>query len=274
MLIFDWGDGTMKKIFIDAGHGGTDGGASANGLVEKNLTLDLALRTRALLNELYSGHEVRMSRTTDVGLTLLQRTNAANQWGADFLVSIHINAGGGTGFESFIYNGSFSGKPATNTMRGKVHDAIVSQTGFNDRGKKEANFHMVRESNMPACLTENGFIDRVADANLLKSSAFLDQIARGHAVGIANALSLPPKDSSGGGTLYRVVTGSFTNRQHADEQIAALQAKGFDSFILPFTSGGTTYYRVITGSFAQRANAEARVAALSAAGFESFIITS
>ncbi|WP_179134124.1 N-acetylmuramoyl-L-alanine amidase [Halobacillus massiliensis] len=191
MLLLPVSAEANQRIFIDPGHGGSDPGAIGNGLSEKNVTLNIALKTRDILNQEYEGHSVMLSRTTDQTLSLSTRTNMANNWGADYLVSIHINAGGGTGFESYTYNGSYSGKAETNRLRGIVHNAIVGQTGFIDRGKKEANFHMVRQSAMPAVLTENGFIDNSSDAAALKSNAFLTDIARGHAEGIAAVLNLP-----------------------------------------------------------------------------------
>src|SRR5690625_7648935 len=84
----------MTKIYIDAGHGGNDPGASGNGLKEKDLTLTIAKKVQAILKDYAT---VRMSRTTDKTLSLTQRTNDANSWGADYFLSIHINAGGGTG---------------------------------------------------------------------------------------------------------------------------------------------------------------------------------
>ncbi|HLQ72131.1 MAG TPA: N-acetylmuramoyl-L-alanine amidase [Bacillota bacterium] len=192
----------MTNIFIDPGHGGVDAGASGYGLKEKDLTLSIALKLRGILNEEYTGHSIKMSRTTDQTVSLRERTNMANAWGADYLQSIHINAGGGTGFESYIYNGSFSGKDRTKRLRNAVHDKVVSQTDFRDRGKKEANFHMLRESSMASSLTENGFIDFKSDADKLKSDAFLNRIARGHAEGLAKAFGLKKKDSGGEGQMY------------------------------------------------------------------------
>ncbi|GEN30198.1 N-acetylmuramoyl-L-alanine amidase [Cerasibacillus quisquiliarum] len=260
------------KLFIDPGHGGTDPGAQANGLQEKNLTLNIALKLRNILNQEYTGHSIMMSRTTDKTVSLRERTNMANNWGAHYLVSIHINAGGGTGFESFTYNGSYSGKSETNRLRSIIHDEIIRQTSFNNRGKKEANFHMLRESRMPSVLTENGFIDTVADANLLKQDAFLNKIARGHAVGIAKAFNLKKKSDSGTTTYYRVVAGSFVSRTYAEQRVNELKQKGYSSFIEVFQVSGTTYYRVICGSFTDRRNAEDRVTQLKKAGFEAFIV--
>ncbi|MDM8101709.1 N-acetylmuramoyl-L-alanine amidase [Oceanobacillus oncorhynchi] len=181
------------RIYIDPGHGGADPGASANGLQEKDVTLDIALRTRDILNEQYSSHTIKLSRTSDVTKSLDARTNEANNWGANFFVSIHINAGNSTGYESFTWNGSYENKERTNAIRNTIHNETVEQTGFTDRGKKEANLHVLRESSAPAILTENGFIDNAADADKLKSAASIEKIAQGHADGIAKALGLPAK---------------------------------------------------------------------------------
>ncbi len=85
----------MVKIFIDPGHGGSDTGASANGLQEKQLTLQTALALRNMLLNEYQNVSVLLSRTSDQTVSLTQRTNAANSWGADYFLSIHMNAGAG-----------------------------------------------------------------------------------------------------------------------------------------------------------------------------------
>lgn len=177
----------MVKIFIDPGHGGTDSGATGNGLQEKAVTLEIALALRTILTDEYVGVSVMMSRTSDKTVSLTERTDAANSWGADYFLSIHINSGGGTGFESYIYPGV--GAP-TSTYQSAVHTQVIHASGFHDRGKKTDNFHVLRESNMPAILTENGFIDTTADANNLKTSSFIESLARGHAKGLEQAFSL------------------------------------------------------------------------------------
>lgn len=262
----------MKKIFIDAGHGGNDSGAVAYGLQEKDITLALALKTRKYLQKLFSGHDIMLSRTTDETRSLVQRTSAANAWKADFLVSIHINAGGGTGFESFMYNGSFTNKKRTKNMQKILHDAILAESGFVNRGLKEQNFHMVRASYMPAVLTENGFIDNKEDAKRLKSDVFLDKCAKGHAIGIGEVLKLPQKESSTTDSMYRVVTGSFKDIANAKEQAQLIKRQGFQSFIDPFSAKGETYYRVVTGSFKHQTNAKKRMSLLESSGFDSFIV--
>ena len=95
----------MVKIFIDPGHGGQDSGATGNGLREKVLTLEIATRIKNLLLSEYDNVTVKMSRTDDSYVTLTERTSSANAWGADYFLSIHINAGGGEGYEDYIYPG-------------------------------------------------------------------------------------------------------------------------------------------------------------------------
>lgn len=177
----------MAKIFIDAGHGGHDGGATANGLKEKDLTLKIAKKIQAKLK---GKATIKMSRTTDKYLSLTERTNLANQWGADYFLSVHINAGGGNGkgFESYVYNGGVSAK--TKSIRNTIHDEVMNSIGGKDRGKKTANFAVVRQSKMPAVLTENLFIDHKGDAAKLKDDAFLDKLAQGHVNGLIKAFNL------------------------------------------------------------------------------------
>ncbi|WP_433958836.1 N-acetylmuramoyl-L-alanine amidase [Cytobacillus horneckiae] len=185
----------MVKIFIDPGHGGKDPGAVGNSLYEKIVTLSIALKIKAYLEE-YEDVEIKMSRTADKYLSLTQRTDAANAWGADVFVSPHINAGGGEGYEDFVYPGV---KGITLEIQDAIHDAVIKETGFNDRGQKQGNLHVLRESHMPAILTENGFIDRKSDADKLKQSAFINKIARGHANGLVKVYKLKKKKESGAG---------------------------------------------------------------------------
>lgn len=180
------------RIYIDPGHGGTDPGATGNGLQEKNVTLNISLQVRNILQSTFgAGVVVRMSRTTDITRSLQFRTDDANAWGANIFVSIHINAGGGTGFESYVFPGVGS---TTLRLQDLVHANVLASmrtvASVTDRGQKTANFHVLRETVMPAVLTENLFIDTVADANKLKNAAFITAAARGHANGIARFFGL------------------------------------------------------------------------------------
>jgi len=174
----------MAKVFIDPGHGGSDPGAVANGLKEKNLTLAIAKECAKVLRA--AGEQVKMSRTGDTYPSLSARCQAANSWGADLFVSVHINAGGGTGFESYIYNGGVSAK--TKRLQDAVHETIAAGCGLKDRGQKRANYQVLRDTVMPAVLTENGFIDNKNDAAKMKDSSWLKKVGRLHAEGILKFL--------------------------------------------------------------------------------------
>jgi N-acetylmuramoyl-L-alanine amidase len=176
----------VPKIYLDPGHGGTDTGAVGNGLQEKAVTLDLALRINHILVVTY-GFQTRLSRTTDATRSLASRTNDANAWGANIYVSVHINAGGGTGFESYRYpTAGATTVRLHNFIHSRVIAAMRTVAAVTDRGQKTANFHVLRETAMSAVLTENLFIDRAADAALLKRNDFRHAVATGHARGIAN----------------------------------------------------------------------------------------
>ncbi|MBX4149494.1 N-acetylmuramoyl-L-alanine amidase [Paenibacillus lautus] len=187
----------MKKVWIDGGHGGKDPGAGANGLQEKNIVLTLSLEIKKQLERDYEGVQVLLSRSTDVFLELSERTEAANKAGADILVSIHCNAGGGDGgFESFRYT---SASTASRSLQNVLHTEIMAALkpyNIIDRGQKAANLHMCRESKMPAVLTENLFIDVTTDAAKLKRQDVIEALIKGHIVGIAKYLGLKKKEGA------------------------------------------------------------------------------
>ena len=155
----------MIKIFIDAGHGGHDPGAVGKRSNEKANVLKVALRMKTLL-EGY-GHEVRLSRSTDVFVPLAERASLANNWGADYFFSLHDNAAtaSASGFETFIFNGRVSS--STTKLQNAVHSSIANQIGIHDRGRKRANFAVLRLTNMPAVLIEYAFISNYNDETIL-----------------------------------------------------------------------------------------------------------
>ncbi|WP_082560417.1 N-acetylmuramoyl-L-alanine amidase [Paenibacillus sp. Root52] len=178
----------MYKVWIDAGHGGTDPGAVGHGIQEKDIALKVTLGIKTRLEAAYADVQVLLSRSTDVFLELRDRTAKANAAGADILVSVHCNAAGGKGgFESYRYT---SASQNSVKLQDALHKAIMTKLGGIDRGQKSKNLHMVRESKMPAVLTENLFIDVAADADRLKQSSVIDAIIDGHVQGIATYLGL------------------------------------------------------------------------------------
>jgi len=184
----------MPKVWIDAGHGGKDPGAVSNGIQEKDIALKVSLGIKQRLEAGYENVQVLLSRSTDVFLELKERTSKANAAGADFLVSIHCNAGGGKGgFETFRYTSASQGSIK---LQEALHKAIMGKVGGIDRGQKAQNLHMVRESKMPAVLTENLFVDVAADADRLKQASVINAIIEGHVQGIASYLGLTVKKAN------------------------------------------------------------------------------
>ncbi|MFE4896558.1 N-acetylmuramoyl-L-alanine amidase [Peribacillus butanolivorans] len=196
----------MTKIFIDAGHGGTDPGAVGNGLKEKDLTLKIATMVKSMLED-YKDVSVKMSRTGDTYPSLSARTKAANEWGADIFLSIHINAGGGTGYEDFIYT---SASAKSKECQSTIHAEIMKLIDMKDRGKKSANYQVLRTSTMPAVLTECGFIDNAGDTAKLKTSTFIENLVKGHVNGLVKVFNLKKKaavEHVETSTSYTVVKG-------------------------------------------------------------------
>jgi N-acetylmuramoyl-L-alanine amidase len=225
----------LVKIYIDGGHGGSDSGAVGNGIYEKDINLKITKKIETLLKENYKNVEVLTTRTTDVFFSLAERTNKANQWGADAFLSVHINAhtdNRARGFETYIYPNAGA---KTAAFQNVMHENIfgqISHSGMTDKGKKSANFHVLRESNMIALLTENGFISNSADAALLKTDVFLDKLAYGHVLGLERFFGLekeirPPTS----GELYQVIAGTFSSKENADDMAKKLTADGYDCYV-------------------------------------------
>lgn len=229
----------MVKIFLDAGHGGHDSGAVGNGLLEKTVALDITKRIEQKL-QAYQNVNIKLSRNDDTYLSLSQRTDLANSWGADCYLSIHLNSAttaSARGFETFIYNGPI--QTATQAFQNVLHEEIIKKIGkmiSSDRGKKRANFHVLRESKMPAVLGENLFLSNSSDANLLKSGSFLDALAQGYTTGLEKFYGLeriirPPTDEPVTGDLWQVIAGTFADRDNADAQVKRLIKDGYNAYV-------------------------------------------
>ncbi|WP_134701588.1 N-acetylmuramoyl-L-alanine amidase [Ammoniphilus sp. YIM 78166] len=180
----------MPIVVLDPGHGGRDSGAQGNGLVEKHLALEIAIKTRDILVKQFEV-VVHMTRTDDTFISLSERAQMANRLNADYFVSFHHNAAGGSGFESYVYIGTRNQR--TGQLQNIVHDRIMEflrPLGIRDRGKKEANFAVLRETSMPAILLENLFVDNAGDAAHLQRESFRTDLANATAKGIASALGL------------------------------------------------------------------------------------
>jgi N-acetylmuramoyl-L-alanine amidase len=267
------------KIFIDAGHGGKDSGAVGNGIMEKDIVLKIVKKMDALLKN-YQDVEVMLSRSTDVFLSLDERTRKANNWNANVLISVHVNSAASSsakGFESFRYIKTNDG---TIAFQNVLHQEIMRKigSGITDRGKKQENLHMLRDSKMKAVLTENLFISNSTDAAKLKSDSFLDQVAEGHVAGLEKFLGLkriekPPQQNDPSpsdpttGKLFYVQVGAFEDKENADALAADLLREGFRSFV----KFEDKLYKVQAGAFEDKENADALAKQLISEGFRAFV---
>ncbi|AXI10823.1 N-acetylmuramoyl-L-alanine amidase [Oceanobacillus zhaokaii] len=268
------------KLYLDPGHGGSDPGASGNGLKEKEINLDIALRIRSLLTTNYENVQVKMSRTNDNTKSLQQRTDEANSWGADFYMSIHCNSFNGTanGYEDFIHN-LLSNQSRTAGYQDILHSEIIKANGLYNRGQKKANFHVLRESTMAAFLSENGFIDNSKDAALMKQTSWRQKVAHGHVNGLVKAFNLKrkagkpsdPIKHSNPNILYKVIAGSFNSKKNADARVAFLKGEGIEALVTTKTISNVRWYRVQAGAFKNRKNADERMNAIKKTGADAFI---
>ena len=182
----------IRKIFIDPGHGGTDPGASGNGLYEKEVVLSIAKKVRNIL--ISKGFEVELSRSTDQYVSLSDRAAQANAWDADLFVSIHCNSAtssSANGTECYTHP---TANASTKSLSKNMSAALASKLGLTNRGHKESNFAVLRLSNMPAILIETAFINNANDANKLKTRE------NDFASAIANQIANTSIDNSNGGS--------------------------------------------------------------------------
>ncbi|MEN1966747.1 N-acetylmuramoyl-L-alanine amidase [Lentibacillus sp. N15] len=260
------------KLYLDPGHGGNDPGAQGKGLKEKDITLAIALHIQSILKHDYTNADVKMSRSSDKTVSLAQRTNEANNWGADYFLSIHCNSfnGSAQGYEDYIHN-SLSDSSKTADYQATIHKEVVKQNELRDRGKKKADYHVLRESAMPALLTENGFIDHTHDAALMKKDAWLKKVAQGHVNGLEKIFQLKKKHNSPK-TIYRVIAGSFSSKANAKKRVDMLKQKSIEAFVDAITISGKQWYRVQAGAFSEQKNAKEQLKKVVDAGVKDAFI--
>lgn len=207
----------VKKIVLDPGHGGKDAGTSLpTGLTEKELTLDIGLRLRRLLEQ--GAFEVFMTRDKDEMISLTQRTALANTKGADLFVSIHVNwidRSQARGMETY-YLGPTEDPVALQLAAQENHDSGYSLADFRrlldriylsvrrdesrrlaetvqhtlvaslrpknpavvNRGVKTAPFAVLAGTEMPAILAEVACLSNAHEAQLLATAQYRQAIAQ------------------------------------------------------------------------------------------------
>ncbi len=181
----------VKKIVVDAGHNfdGFDKGARLedDSIIEEVITWQIADKLKDCLEDL--GFEVYMTRKNlkssigneSVIESLRARVEMAHDVDADLFISVHCNVGGGTGVETYCYDLQGSGAKLSK----EITKSISKATGLYNRGPKESNFYVIKNTAMTAVLIETGFIDNEEDAKILTS----DKKQKDMAKAIADAVN-------------------------------------------------------------------------------------
>ena len=174
------------KIMIDAGHGPeTKGKRSPDGrLREFHFNSHVADEAKKQLAA--CGHTVIFSHLPGMDVPLHERTALANRLKVDLFISIHANAFGtefneASGIETFTFPGASA---KTKKLSSCIHQALLLSTGRKNRGQKQRDFAVLRDTRMPAVLVECGFMTNLEELALLKSEAYRKRCARAIAFGI------------------------------------------------------------------------------------------
>ena len=185
-----------KLIVIDAGHGGKDGGASGildeKTVLEKTLTLQMAIKTKDIL--VGKGYKVKLTRETDQYPTLQARADFANKSNAAVFVSIHINSADSiptaSGTEVFYapLNNDTSYGLKSSYLAKYIQEYLIANLSSKDRGVKEANHLVTRSAIMPSALVEVGFISNEDELRNMTSNTYQNKTAQAIAAGIIKAL--------------------------------------------------------------------------------------
>ena len=178
------------KIFIDQGHNprGVNAGAEGNGLLEQDVTYEVGVLLRDLLIQT-GRYEVKLSRNspeeilgTSNASSLNARTSAANEWGADWFISVHANASTiseATGSEGYVYSDASAAKPLSE----EIVRGISEMTGFPARGVfVRPSLYVLRRTAMPATLIEIGFITNPAEAYLMQTDPSIFAVGMFHGI--------------------------------------------------------------------------------------------
>ena len=169
----------MKKIYLHIGHGGADSGAVGKISNEKDITLKIG---KLLLSELkQNGFDVDMSRTTDI--KNVDAPKKANAFKSDIVISLHCNSAdnsSASGVETLVY--AFGGQ--AEKLADKVNDKVVNALKTKNRGVKEQNVEILRETYAPAILVEMGFISNPDEEKKLNNLDYQEKIAQAICKGV------------------------------------------------------------------------------------------
>lgn len=231
----------MFKIALTAGHYLGCPGKRCLRKLDPNETKEWTLNDRIAdkvekLLQGYTGYElIRTDDTTgkkDIGLTA--RTNAANNFKADFYLSIHhnagVNGGAGGGIVAFVYT-----KVGAETLEWQkdLYNALIAKTGLKGNRSNpmpKSNLHEVRETHMPAVLLELGFMDSKTDVPIILTEDYANKCAEAIVEVLVKRgkLTKKPADTK----IYRVQVGAFSKKENAEKMAKSLRNDGYEAIIV------------------------------------------
>ena len=262
---------TTPILALDAGHGlSTPGKQTMNG--KYGIIKEWELNNKVLLYimEYLKDYVITIYRTDDptgkTDIDLLERVKRCNAYGPVLFISIHHNAGGGTGIEVYWHT---KGTQEDKKIAEIVAPKLATSTGMKNRGVKQEAW-TVLTCKATAILVEGGFMDTRSDYEYMCTEKGQRAYAKAIADSVIQYLSLEKKvveqkpvqeenqsTPTTNNKWYQVVAGSYLGKNKANEVKADLERRGFQGVWIDVTKkDNQTYYRVICGSYRDRVNAE------------------
>lgn len=234
------------KIALTAGHYMGTSGKRCLKKLDPNQTREWWLNDRIAdkVEKLLAGYTGwELLRTDDTtgkkDISLTARTNAANNFKADFYLSIHhnagVNGGSGGGIVSIAYTNA---KSESIAWRDDLYNALIEATGLRGNRstpKAKMNLHEVRETKMPAVLLELGFMDSKTDVPVILTEKFADQCAAAIVKVLVKRGGLkekPVEKPQEPGKIYRVQVGAYSQKENAEDMVKKLKTAGFEAIIV------------------------------------------
>ncbi|HEY2714322.1 MAG TPA: N-acetylmuramoyl-L-alanine amidase [Chthoniobacterales bacterium] len=203
-------------VVLDPGHGGDDSGAMCGNVMEKDLTLDVALRAELLLRT--AGFTTVLTRDSDRYVSLAERASLSNRTEHSIFISIHFNDGAreaASGVETYYSPGQANGaagflswlpfvsQPQNTQLTAASHGlasclqgALVQRTQAVDRGIKQERFYVIANTGHPAVLVEGGFMTNKSDVTKLTTAEYRQDIATAVSEGVERYRATTHKSKS------------------------------------------------------------------------------
>lgn len=237
-------DDTMFKIALGAGHGINTAGKRCLKSIDPNETREWWLNDRICdyvesYLKSYEGYKLLRLDDSDDGkdnIALADRVKASNDFGADFYLSVHHNAGmnGGSGGGIIAYVHP-AASDTSRKWQAALYDALIDHTGLKgnrSQPKAEGDYYVLKHTKMPAVLLELGFMDSKTDVPIILTNEYAQQCAKAIVEVIVERGKLTKKAEPEAGTLYKVQVGAFSKKENADKLLAELKAKGYQGYIV------------------------------------------